>query len=78
MNDAIRFHPHVPNDIAGAIAWYDEVSGELANRYRTAVRKAFAAIRSPEDLDLSPVVGTMITQLRVGLPLPRQSCDARY
>jgi len=46
MKDSVRFHSQVPHDLAEAIAWYEDVSSDLANRYRGAVRSAFAAIRS--------------------------------
>lgn len=45
MNDAIRFHPQAPYDIADAISWYEEKSMPLANSFRAALREAFARIR---------------------------------
>lgn len=45
MSDALRFHPQVPTDIAGAISWYEEKSGSLANRFRGALRETFNKVR---------------------------------
>ena len=44
MTDQLRFHPQVPHDLADAIGWYDEISTDLANRLRDAIRDAFAKI----------------------------------
>lgn len=50
MNRSIRFHSQVPEDLAEAIAWYQEVSADLANRFRRAARDAFTKIRTrPEN-----------------------------
>jgi toxin ParE1/3/4 len=46
MNNAIQFHPRTPHDIADAIAWYEEISPILGNRFRAALREAFAKIGS--------------------------------
>ena len=46
MNKSVRFHPKVPTDLAEAIAWYEDVSADVANRFRSAVRSAFATIQS--------------------------------
>lgn len=37
MNDSVRFHRLVPDDLADAIRWYDAISPQLANRFREAV-----------------------------------------
>lgn len=47
MTPSPRFHRQVPGDIAEAIKWYEEISSELANRVREALRQTFAKIRSP-------------------------------
>lgn len=44
MNEAVRFHPKVPNDLAEAIAWYEDISADVVNRFRRAVRSSFAEI----------------------------------
>ena len=46
MTDPLRFHPQVPRDVADAIGWYEEISKDLANRLRAAIRDAFARIRN--------------------------------
>ena len=46
MNDGVRFHPQVPQDLADAVSWYEVVSLELANRFRANVRDAIAKVRS--------------------------------
>lgn len=46
MNDSLRFHPLVPRDLAAAIGWYEEISPNLANRFRKAVGDAFEKIES--------------------------------
>jgi hypothetical protein len=44
----LRFHPHVATDLAEAIAWYDERSRGLGNRFRAAVNACF------DDVALAP------------------------
>ena len=46
MKDLPRFHPSVPYDLAEAIAWYEDISVDVANRFRIAVRSAFSKVRS--------------------------------
>jgi len=37
MADRLRFHRLAPDDLRDAINWYDEISVELANRFRGSV-----------------------------------------
>lgn len=46
MNDSLRFHSLVPSDLAAAISWYEEISPNLANRFRQAVGAAFEKIKA--------------------------------
>ena len=46
MNDSLRFHSQVPHDLAEAIAWYEEISPNLANRFRKTLKTAFNSVRS--------------------------------
>ena len=41
MADRLRFHPLVASDLRDAIAWYDEISVELGNRFRETVDARF-------------------------------------
>ena len=44
MADRLRFHPHMVSDLRDAVSWYDEISVDLGNRFRMAVRTCFAEI----------------------------------
>jgi len=46
MASKLRFHPDVVNDLADAIAWYDERSPGLGDRFRAAVNDRFDAIEA--------------------------------
>lgn len=49
MASDLRFHPKVTDDLAGAIAWYDERGPGLGDRLRAAVDERLDAIAaSPE------------------------------
>ena len=49
MANKLRIHPLVVSDIATAVGWYDEISSELGNRFRSALTLAIKDIRfSPE------------------------------
>jgi plasmid stabilization system protein ParE len=37
MNERLRFHRLVPDDLAAAIRWYAKISPNLANRFRTEI-----------------------------------------
>ncbi len=44
MNETLRFHRLVPDDLAAAIRWYNGISPTLANRFRTEISLAFDRI----------------------------------
>ena len=44
MIDEVRFHPDIPNDLAAAIKWYDDISPDVGNRFRDAVSDAFLKV----------------------------------
>jgi plasmid stabilization system protein ParE len=49
MPDPLRFHPKVVSDLSGAIAWYEERSAGLGERFKAAVDARFKDIlRTPE------------------------------
>ena len=41
MVDRLRFHPLVASDLRDAIAWYDDISVGLGNRFRERVDSRF-------------------------------------
>ena len=80
MTDPLRFHPQVPRDVADAIGWYEEISKDLANRLRAAIRDAFARIRNEpltygilfDDVRLVRVSGfPYLVQYRIQFDVPR-------
>jgi hypothetical protein len=44
-----RYHPLVANDVAGAVAYYDNISIELGNRFRGSVRDRIDTITDRPD-----------------------------
>ena len=49
MADNLRFHPQVASDLSGAIAWYEERSMGLGDRFRAAVDARFDdVLKTPE------------------------------
>ncbi len=49
MGEELRFHPEVATDLAEAIAWYEERSLGLGNRFRATVDARFDDIvKAPE------------------------------
>jgi hypothetical protein len=44
-----RYHPLVADDLAAAVAYYDDISVELGNRFRTSVRSRIEAITERPD-----------------------------
>ena len=44
MGKRRRYHPDVANDLAAATAYYDDISVELGNPFRSAVRARFESI----------------------------------
>ena len=49
MADRLRFHPQVAADLSEAIAWYEERSVGLGDRFRAAVDARFGDIlKTPE------------------------------
>lgn len=58
MAHKLIFDPHIPDDLAGAIDYYESLSVELANRFRQQVQRRFDDISErPESfpIDVSPV-----------------------
>jgi GT2 family glycosyltransferase len=50
----LRIHPLVVGDIVTATRWYDDMSDELGNRFRSALAQAIKDIRlSPERFSLA-------------------------
>ena len=41
MADRLRFHPLVAEDLREATRWYDEISVDLGNRFRSQVNARF-------------------------------------
>ena len=39
-----RYHPRVADDLAAAVAYYDEISVSLGNRFRGSVRERFGIV----------------------------------
>jgi hypothetical protein len=44
-----RYHPLVADDLASAIAFYDDISVELGNRFRTSIRDRLEKITDRPD-----------------------------
>ena len=44
-----RYHPLVSEDLATAVAYYDEISVDLGNRFRASVRDRIAMITDRPD-----------------------------
>lgn len=54
MARIVRFHADVASDLQDAIAWYESISFELANRFRNNVKRCLATIEQrPESFDLA-------------------------
>jgi plasmid stabilization system protein ParE len=54
MARIVRFHAHVASDLQDAIAWYESISFELANRFRNNVKRCLANIEQrPESFGLA-------------------------
>ena len=54
MAKPLRFHPLVANDLSDAIRWYDEISADLANRFRTRIDTQLDEItQRPESFPLA-------------------------
>ena len=52
------FHPAIPDDLALAIAYYDEISRALGNRFRDNVKELLSSISErPESfpMDVEPI-----------------------
>jgi plasmid stabilization system protein ParE len=50
MTNRLRFHPLVSSDLRGAIRWYDEISKQLADRFRKRVNARFDDIETQPQL----------------------------
>jgi len=48
-NRTRRYHPLVASDLAGAVAYYENISADLADRFRSAVQDRLAAITNRPD-----------------------------
>ena len=57
-----RYHPLVSDDLAAAVAYYDDISIDLGNRFRTSVRNRFETITERPDS-----YGRIHEQLRAAL-----------
>ena len=44
-----RYHPRVAEDLAAAVAYYDDISVELGNRFRASVRSRLETITERPD-----------------------------
>ena len=58
MARRLVFHPSIPDDLAGAVGYYEDISTVLANRFRDQVnRRLNEIVDNPESfpLDLAPV-----------------------
>ena len=44
-----RYHPQFADDLAAAVAYYDNISDELGNRFRAAVRSRIETITERPD-----------------------------
>ena len=44
MNERLRFHRLVPDDLVVAVRWYAGISPNLANRFRTEIDSTFNRI----------------------------------
>ncbi len=49
MANTRRYHPLVVDDLSGAVAYYDEISVDLGNRFREAVRDRIETITERPD-----------------------------
>jgi len=52
------FDPHIPDDLAGALDYYEPISSKLANRFRRAVNRRLDDVAErPESfpLDVPPI-----------------------
>ena len=52
------FHPAIPDDLAGAFAYYDEISKTLVNRFRDNVKALLTDISErPQSypMDIEPI-----------------------
>jgi plasmid stabilization system protein ParE len=65
MNERLRFHRLVPDDLAVAIRWYDEISPNLANRFRTEIDATFDRISANPQMYAQDSDGLRYT--RVGI-----------
>ena len=54
MAESLRFHPLVAKDLSDAIRWYDDISGDLGNRFRRRVDTQLDEItQRPESFPLA-------------------------
>ena len=44
MAERLRFHPLVADDLEAAANWYDDISPELGNRFRSSVDARFDVV----------------------------------
>ena len=44
-----RYHPFIADDLAAAVAYYDDISVDLGNRFRTSVRNRIETITERPD-----------------------------
>jgi hypothetical protein len=44
MADTLRFHPLLAKDLRDAIRWYDGISGDLGDRFRSGIDTQFDEI----------------------------------
>lgn len=49
MARARRYHPLVAQDLAGAVAYYDQISADLGSRFRASVRDRIKTITNRPD-----------------------------
>jgi len=57
-----RYHPLVAQDLAAAVAYYDDISVDLGNRFRASVRDRMSTITDRPDS-----FGRVHEQLRVAM-----------
>jgi plasmid stabilization system protein ParE len=57
-----RYHPLVADDLTTAVSYYDDISVDLGNRFRTSVRDLIATITDRPDS-----YGRIHKQLRVAM-----------